>query len=104
MVNPLKLKKMKIKLDYDNTEVLEHMIDRVYTSNNGKKGSNDKIIIEKNDIYYTLLSNIPHDQVRLTNSIIDGSLICNKNEFEDRIELSPNASYCIETEDKYSFY
>jgi len=95
---------MKIKLDYDNTEVLEHMIDRVYISNNGKKGNDDKIIIEKGDIYYTLLSKIPHDQVKLSNNIIDGYLICNKKELEDRIELYPNASYCITIEDKYSFY
>jgi hypothetical protein len=95
---------MKTKLKFDNTERGKQLSDELYMSNNGKKRGDKCLRLEKGDIYYTLLSKTPFTKVKFTNSIIDGSLEFDKEEFDNHIELSPSASYCIPVEDKYSFY
>lgn len=100
--------KHELKLDYTDKSTLEKCIfDTYYT--NGDRGKLSKIkiplIVEKDDINYTILKGLDKMTARITNSeVIDGSLRVSIEETEDNIRLIPCSIYCIKENERYSFY
>ena len=94
----------RIKFYYNETKKLEELIKKVYIDNNGKNmGSKESIVLEKGDIYHTILSNLNYD-IKLQNDIIEGSADFEKLESDNKIYLKPKSRYCIRKDDKYYFY
>lgn len=95
----------RIKFYYNEINKLEQLINKVYFEDNNGKNRNLKeyIILEKGDIYHTILSNLDYD-IRLQSDIIEGSADFEKHESCGKVFLRPKSKYCIKKENKYYFY
>lgn len=96
-----------IKFEYNQTEELEKLIESAYfgENNNGRLNMSDyHLTLEKDDIYYKVLSGLNY-KVKLKNSkLIDGHMDFNVVEHESKIDLVPSSLFCVKEKEKYSFY
>jgi len=100
--------KRKMEITFDDSEVLQNLINGVYFSHkNGKKNVYNKqvITLNKEDINYRILSNLNYN-IKLSSELIDGHMMFKMEEQKENecIILYPESVYCIEKEGKYVFY
>jgi hypothetical protein len=100
-----------IKFEYDQTDELKSLIERVYFSeeNDGKLPNSPKghLTLQKDNLYYLVLTGLNYSIRLRNNKIIDGSMNFDMVENNDTIELIPSSKYCVkisEDDEKYSFW
>lgn len=99
--------KHEVKIEFDNSEVLESIIQNTYfNGSNGKiSGKENKLTItdEYSDVY-EVLKELNNATVKISNqSIIEGTMRFIVEKLESSVELTPISTYCIK-EDRYIFY
>lgn len=101
--------KQEIKVEFDDTQKLENLIQKTYFED-GFKG---KILSKKHFIsvgedsnLYDVFKGLDNATVRLLNNSVDGSIRVLVDESEGEIRLYPISIYCVKEEenDRYSFY
>ena len=100
--------KYELKIEFKHNQELESAIQKSYFENDtlgkltGKKGF---VTIQKEDPHFIIFRGLNNMTVKLINEdLIDGSMRCIVDEYEDIINLFPINSYCIIEDEKYSFY
>ena len=99
--------KHEIKVEFNNSEVIEKLIEKSYFEE-GLKGKilgkkNFLKIEESDEINYTIFKGLNNATVKITNEIIDGSMRFMVDETEGEVRLYPISIYCVK-EEKYTFY
>jgi hypothetical protein len=99
--------KHEIKVEFNNSEVIENLIVKSYFEE-GLKGKilgkkNFLRIDESDEINYTIFKGLNNATVKITNEIIDGSMRFMVDETEGEVRLYPISIYCVK-EEKYTFY
>ena len=100
--------KYELKINIDNTELLESCIQKTYFvwGDRGKiSKKRAKIEIDRDSGNWVVLSGLSGLTVKVENEgLIDGTLRCSVVEKKDQITLTPCSIYCIKEGDKYTFY
>jgi hypothetical protein len=102
--------KNEIKVEVNNKELLENMINESYfkNGNNGKLVkplSKTKVSYETDNVLYTFVKGLNNVVFKITNEeLIDGSMRCIITSEKETI-IEPISNFCIVDENKkYSFY
>jgi len=99
--------KHEIKIELDNSDLIEELITKTYFANNskGKITNNDMFInVYDNDIVnHTICKGLHNTTIKVVNEKIDGFMRFIIDESNNDIRLYPTSIYCIK-EDKYIFY
>ncbi len=97
--------KNELKIELSQTEELKQLIQKAYFDNgNMGKITNSNFYLElTDDVNLVIFSGLNGISVKITNEIIDGSMRFIVEEGTS-IKLFPISTYCIITDDKYSFY
>jgi hypothetical protein len=99
-----------VKLNFENQEELDSVIQEVYFSNhnNGRLLDIFPQKIKLSDTIQMVLDGMEDHIVKLKSSIIDGTISCEiiHDSDSDNMYLKPISRYCVINEytDKYSFY
>lgn len=100
--------KHELKLDFDNTEELDEMIQRAYFIDGDKGkilGKGNTLNLNKNHSEYDKFKGLNNTIVKVYNSkLIDGSLRFLVEEDSENISLQPASIYCVKEDGYYSFY
>jgi len=100
--------KSELKVEYINKDALEELIQKAYF----KKGQMGKLFGQKNyiqitpddDFMYTVVNGLNNATIKVTNEeLIDGSLRFIIDE-SDGVKIYPVSIYCINEDERYSFY
>lgn len=93
----------ELKLQYQDFEKLESLINQSYKDGVLKNVENVYLLIDDNNEYYDLLKGRP--TVKLTNPLISGTMRFSIKENENKLELYPcNIYQIIDKDGYYSFY
>jgi hypothetical protein len=103
--------KSEIKVEFNNKEILNHLIQKAYFDE-GQKGrlSGQRNFIELtpeiDDILHTIVKGLHNATIKITNQdLIDGTFRFIIEDENDTIKLFPISMFCVIDENKkYSFY
>jgi hypothetical protein len=100
--------KHEIRVEFDNSEILKDLIDKVYFEDGylGKISGDKKSYLkidESNIVLHTTFKGLNNATVKITNDIVDGCMRFVIDENSEEIRIYPISIYCIK-EDKYIFY
>ena len=100
--------KSELKVEYVNKDALEELIQKAYFA----KGQMGKLLGQKNyiqitpedDVMYTIVNGLNNATIKVTNEeLIEGSIRFIIDE-SDGVKLYPVSIYCVNEEERYSFY
>jgi len=101
--------KNELRIEYTDNKILEDLIQKSYF----KQGQMGKLLGQKNfievtpkdDIMYTIINGLNNVTIKITNKeVIDGAIRCIIDDNGKSVKVYPISIYCVNEEDRYTFY